>query len=107
MPPLQGFLHSLNLSGVRACLAALVRRVLRVDGSGMKSHCATAPVPPEPLKLLWTAVTCHRFQSADMSAHFKGERAGFDATFFDLNLNHAELNFFTLADENRWIIFSA
>jgi hypothetical protein len=74
-PPPQGFLQGLNLSGVRACLAVLVRRVLRVDGSGMKSHCASAPVPPEPLKLLWTAVTGHRFQSADMSAHSKGKPA--------------------------------
>jgi hypothetical protein len=40
----------LILSGVRACLATLVRRVLRVSGSGMKSHCASAPVPPEPLQ---------------------------------------------------------
>ena len=24
--------------------------VLRVSGSGMKSHCASAPVPPEPLQ---------------------------------------------------------
>jgi hypothetical protein len=50
LPPPQGFLQGLNLSGVRACLAALVRRVLRVSGSGMKSHCASAPVPPEQLK---------------------------------------------------------
>jgi hypothetical protein len=28
----------------------LVRRVLRADGSGKKSHCASAPVPPEQLK---------------------------------------------------------
>jgi hypothetical protein len=27
-----------------------VRRVLRVSGSGMKSHCASAPVSPEPLQ---------------------------------------------------------
>jgi hypothetical protein len=40
----------LNFSGVRACLAALVRRVLRVSGSGRKSHCASAPVLPEPLQ---------------------------------------------------------
>jgi hypothetical protein len=40
----------LNLSGVRASLAALVRRVLRVSGFGIKSHCASAPVPPEQLK---------------------------------------------------------
>jgi len=32
-------------------------------------------IPPEPLQLLWTAVTCHRFQSADMSAHSKGKPA--------------------------------
>jgi hypothetical protein len=31
-------------------LAVLVRRVLRVSGSGMKSHCASAPVPPEQFK---------------------------------------------------------
>jgi hypothetical protein len=41
----------------------------------MKSHCASAPIPPEQLKLLWTAVTCHRFQSADMSAYYKDEPA--------------------------------
>jgi hypothetical protein len=40
----------LNLSGIRACWPALVGRVLRADGSGMKSHCASAPVPPEQLK---------------------------------------------------------
>ena len=28
----------------------LVRRVLRADGYGMKSHSASAPVPPEPLQ---------------------------------------------------------
>ena len=39
-----------ELIGVRACLPALVRRVLRVSGSGLKSHCASAPVPPEPLQ---------------------------------------------------------
>jgi hypothetical protein len=39
-----------EFSGVRASLAALVGRVLRVDGSGMKSHCASAPVPLEQLK---------------------------------------------------------
>jgi hypothetical protein len=42
-PPPQGFLHGLNLSGVRARLAALIRRVLRVSGAGMKSHYASAP----------------------------------------------------------------
>jgi hypothetical protein len=31
-------------------LGAFVRRVLRVSGSGLKSHCASAPVPPEPLQ---------------------------------------------------------
>jgi hypothetical protein len=32
---------------------------------------ARAPFLPEPLKFFLTAVTCHRFQSADMSAHSK------------------------------------
>jgi hypothetical protein len=82
MLPPQGFLHGLNLSGVRACLAALVRRVLRVSGSGMKSHCASAPVPPEQLKLLWTAVTCHRFQSAGMELNPKTEIRTADFTDF-------------------------
>jgi hypothetical protein len=41
---------SSNLSGIRARLAALVRRVLGVYGSGMKSHCASVPVPAEQLK---------------------------------------------------------
>ena len=36
--------------GIRARLAALVRRVSRLYGCGMKSHCASAPVPPEQLK---------------------------------------------------------
>jgi hypothetical protein len=49
IPP-QGFFQGLNLSGVRACWPVLVRRVLWVAGSGMKSHCASAPVPPEPLQ---------------------------------------------------------
>jgi hypothetical protein len=57
-----------ELIGVRACLPALVRRVLRVSGSGLKSHCASAPVPPEPLKLLWAAVTCHRFHSINLAS---------------------------------------
>jgi hypothetical protein len=46
-PPPREFLHGLNFSGVRACIAALVRRILRVSGSGWKSRCASAPVPPE------------------------------------------------------------
>jgi hypothetical protein len=37
-----------ELIGVHDCWATLVRRVLRVSGSGRKSHCASAPVPPEP-----------------------------------------------------------
>ena len=31
-------------------VALLVSRVLRVDDSGLKGHCASAPVPPEPLQ---------------------------------------------------------
>ncbi len=50
LKPPQGFLHGLNLSGIRAGLPALVRRILRVYGSGMKSRHAAAPVPPEQLK---------------------------------------------------------
>jgi len=50
LPPPQGFLHGLNLSGFHACLAAPVRWILRVSGSGMKIRCASAPVPAEPLK---------------------------------------------------------
>ena len=37
-------------AGSRTSTDALVRRFLRVSGSGRKSHCATAPVPPEPRK---------------------------------------------------------
>jgi hypothetical protein len=77
--PVHGFLGSLsNRDWFRDSSRRLLlksRTVLRVDGSGMKSHYASAPVPPEPLKLLWAAVTCHRFQSADMSAHSKDEPA--------------------------------
>jgi hypothetical protein len=91
-----------ELSGV-----ALVRRVLRVSGSikkpagmacchpkflgrrhGIPPTSEFAPVPPEQLKLLWTAVTCHRFQSADLSAHSKDEHAGFDATFLILIMHN-------------------
>ncbi len=36
--------------GIRARLAALVRRVVRLYGCGMKSYCASKPVPPEQLK---------------------------------------------------------
>ena len=52
---LQGVNEAINRLGqlrVHVCLAALVRRVLRVHGSGMKSHCASAPVPPEPIRLV-------------------------------------------------------
>jgi hypothetical protein len=37
------FIRGLNSSDVRASLAALVSRVWQVSGSGMKSHCASAP----------------------------------------------------------------
>ena len=39
---------------------------------GGKPAFARAPIPLEPLKFLWTAVTGHRFQSTDVPAHSKG-----------------------------------
>jgi hypothetical protein len=71
----------------RGCRVHKLRRRARIpsgpnpkarDG---KSAFARAPIPLEPLKFPWTAVTYHRFQSADVSAHAKGERAAFHLFF--------------------------